>query len=208
MPIRMFVCSLGFAICCPSIGGAQPAQTANLTPEFFATLAWGHLFRFGDRTFGDRPNIGGGLGLRHRSGLGIEFELNRTLGLSPTLAPCGLTVPCAGTGHEGVRAATIASANVLYHFSKSRIQPYLTVGIGALWSKGVSTTTLAGETQAIQTEQEWRDTGLALNWGGGVRILITRAISLRSEYRFYNSTLRSRVNLSLIRASIGVGYHW
>jgi opacity protein-like surface antigen len=113
-----------------------------------------------------------------------------------------------GTGHEGVRAATIASANVLYHFSGGRSQPYLTAGIGTLWSKGVSTMTFVRETQAVHTEQEWRDTELALNWSGGVRIFITRAMSLRSEVRFYDSTLRSRVNLSLIRASIGVGYYW
>jgi hypothetical protein len=117
-------------------------------------------------------------------------------------------VPCLGTGREGVRSATIASANVSYFFSDSSIQPYLTGGIGALWSNEVFTNVQRTPTQVVLTEQDRADTGLAENIGAGVLIPITRAISLRPEFRVYLSILQSRANLTFYRASIGAGYHW
>ena len=46
----------------------------------------GHVFVYEGDALGDRLNIGGSLAIVHRSGFGVELEVNRTLGFSPGLA--------------------------------------------------------------------------------------------------------------------------
>ena len=119
MSIRSFLCSFVVASCFPSVGAAQPAQAESLTPEVFLSVAVAHPLRVEDQGFGNHPNIGGGAGLRWRR-LGVEFEANRTLGLSPKQATCSVVnPPCAGTARSGLLSASLASANVLYFFSRA-----------------------------------------------------------------------------------------
>lgn len=154
-------------------------------------IAYGHLANC-CRVFGDRPNIGGGAGLRWRR-LGIQFEMNRMLGLSPKEAVCDVVgETCVGTAHDGARSATATSVNVLFFFPKTHVEPYITGGIGALSSTQVSSVlnSSAGRPPTF-TEEEWRDRGFAFNCGGGVRVPITQAINLAPELRIYNSTLLS-----------------
>jgi opacity protein-like surface antigen len=190
----------------PRVVHGQTATSAGLTREVFGSIGAGHLFRFNDQTFGDELNLGAGFGVRG-SRLGVEFEVNRLFGLTPGPAPCGIA-SCSGEGREGVMSATIASANLLYYLSSSRIQPYVSGGLGGLWSESVhSTLTVVGNSGTI-TEQTDRDAGLALNFGGGVRIGLHKSFSIRPEVRFYSSTAHSRENLSMIRTSIGAVFHW
>jgi opacity protein-like surface antigen len=136
------------ALCAAAYSGSA----ASFSPEVFASIAWAHVFRFDDQTFGDRPNAGAGFGLHHRSGLGAELEISRTFGLMARTTPCAISgVSCVGTGCDGA---------------------------------------------------------LALRFGAGLRMPITRAVALRSEVRFYDGSARSRANLSIIRTSIGLGYRW
>ena len=188
---------------------AQPDPDPLLRWEAFASLGVGRPFRIEDRSFGNHRNFGGGFGLRHRSGLGLEFDLNRTGGLTPEAVPCAiLDVTCVGTGRQGLFDVTVGSANVLYHFSRSRVQPYVTGGAGALWARGVSTSIFVRGSQAELVEQEFRDSGLAVNFGAGIRFLLHRSVSIRSEFRLYSASALSRQNLSLLRASIGAGFHF
>jgi opacity protein-like surface antigen len=97
---------------------------------------------------------------------------------------------------------------VLYFFSDARSQPYITGGLGALWTKGVGSITFGGSDPWRITELEFSDRGLAWHVGAGVRIAVTRSVSVRPEFRLYDSTIQSRVNLNLFRGSVAVGYGW
>ena len=192
-----------------SPGWAQTGRTASFTPEVFGTMAWGHVFRFEDRTFGDRPNVGAGFGILHRSGFGAEFEMNTTLGLKPQVVPCAIAgVVCVGTGRDGVHAAAIFSGNVVYRFGVQRVQPFLSGGIGGLRSRTVTSVTIVQGGQAIVRERPESGVGVALSFGGGLRVPINRNLALRSELRIYDGSLRSPANLAVIRVSAGLGYQW
>jgi len=204
------LCSLSL-LAGPPIASAQSDNPASLRPEVFTSIAWGHLFRVEDQSFGHHPNIGASLNLRPWPRFGIEFELNKTLG-SPQPVPCPspgtVAVYCVGRGGDQVLAAAIASANVSYFFSTSGIQPYLSGSIGVLESEEAFIQGHITEAGIVLTEQDRVNRGLAENVGAGVLIPITRAVSLRPELRVYFSTLQSRSNLTYYRGSIGVGYQW
>jgi opacity protein-like surface antigen len=183
------------------------AQT--LTPEVFATLGHGRLFRFEDNPIGGGPNLGAGIGLTHRSGLGVDLELNRTLGLTAGPVPCGIVgLACEGSARQGVTGASILSANVRYGLGRARVRPYVTGGVGALRSKGYASIIYAREQRAVLREETWSDTGLAVNFGGGLRIRLTRSLSLRPELRLYTASALSRANLSLFRPSLALAWAW
>lgn len=180
-----------------------------LTREVFATIGHGRLFRIEDSPLGGGPNLGAGIGLMHRSGLGVNFELNRTLGPSAKLAPCGIVnVPCEGSARQGVTGATILSAGIRYEFTRARVRPYVTGGLGALWSEGFEPLLYASDQRAIFREEKWNDTGLAVNFGAGLRIRLSKSLSLRPELRLYNATALSRANLSLFRPSLALAWSW
>jgi opacity protein-like surface antigen len=186
-----------------------PLVAADLNYSVFASAALGRLLRFGDNPIGSGPNFGAGAGLRHSSGLAVEFEYNRTLGLEPSPVPCAiLNVTCVGSARNGVLSAEVVSANVLYYFGRSRVQPFVSGGVGALRSKNVSSIVWASETRAIFEEQEWSDTGLAVSFGGGLKVRLGSGFWIRPELRFYGGSIRSRANLSLFRPAVAAGYEW
>jgi opacity protein-like surface antigen len=188
---------------------ALPVAAGDLNYDVHASAALGRLFRFEDNPIGSGPNFGAGFGLRHSSGLALEVEFNRTLGLEPSIAACGIVgIPCEGSARNGVLSADVASAHVLYYFGRSRVQPFVAGGVGALWSKNVSSILWASETRAVFEEQQWSDTGVALSFGGGFRIRLGGGFWARPELRFYGASIRSRANLSLFRPSVAVGYEW
>jgi hypothetical protein len=84
----------------------------------------------------------------------------------------------------------------------------VTGGLGALWTKGVGSVTFAGRDSWRITEQEFRERGLVWHVGTGVRIAVTRRVSVRPEFRLYDSTIQSRVNLNLLSGSVAVAYGW
>lgn len=182
------------------------------TPEIFVSVAAGQPSRFGDQSFGTHPNVGGGAMVSWRK-LGFEVEANRTLGLKRQPLPCALERPaCLGATSAGLTSAVIVSTNVLYRFggAGARTGPYVTGGIGAMWTK--ETTTVAtfngNEPVALMAEFDASGTGLALNAGAGFRMALTRGLSLRPEVRIYSSTVQSRLNLSVFRFSVAAGYQW
>lgn len=187
---------------------AAPARgQSSFKPEVFASIAYGHVFRFGDGGIGGGLNLGGGIGLRHNSGLGAEFEVNRTLGLTAKPAPCGIVgVVCEGSAREGVTSATILPGNVSYEAGRDRMRPYVTGGVGVLNSAGYSATLLVSQQRAVFSEQRWRDTGLAVNVGGGFRIQLTGSLWLRPELRLYHGGALSGSNLSLFRLCTALGW--
>ena len=184
-------------------------HSQSLTREVFAAVGHGRLFRIDDNPLGGGPNVGAGIGVTHRSGLGVDFELNRVLGLSAKPAPCGIVnVPCEGSAREGVTGATILSAGIRYEFTRARVRPYVTGGVGALRSNGFSPEVYVSEQRAIVREEKWNDTGLAINFGAGLRIRLSESLSLRPELRLYSATALSRANLSLFRPSLALAWSW
>ncbi len=184
--------------------------------ELIASVAVGHVFRFDDRGYGTKPNLGIGIELPVRRGLRVGAEINRTFGLSPGAAECGSiypapdqpAYPCTGSAREGVDAATAASFTAGYYFGNARIQPYLLGGVGFLRTRQYSATYVVRTDHVELQENSASDTGAGITLGIGLRIAVARRLSVRPEFRFYDGTALSRVNMSKIRFSAGLGYSW
>src|SRR5262249_2131518 len=203
--LKLWIAPLLSSLASPLVAQGGP----KFTYEIFGSIAWAHGFRFEDQSFGDRPNLGVGFGILDRSGWAGEVEYTNTFGLEPKVAPCAIAgVTCVGSAREGVKQATTLSVNASYRFGTARIQPYVIGGAGGFWSSTLTSITVVTGNQATVTERADRDAGIALNIGGGVRVPLTEALTLRAEFRFYDAGIRSRANLAMIRASIGLGYRW
>ena len=180
---------LGFVA--PAVGDAQPVQGRGPRPEFFGSVAWGHQFVGFDAEGFGAPNIGAGVAFRPWSRLGVELEVNRSLGSSQERKP----------GLVGV--AMVASANLRYFFGGPHVQPFLSAGYGALWSTLNTNVHVVAGKAVIADFYGRHDTAPAGNIGAGVVIPVVGRVSLRPEFRFYGSP-----NAAFYRMSIGVGYHW
>jgi hypothetical protein len=114
-----------------------------------------------------------------------------------------------GAAVEGVRSASHFSGNFLYYFPASdSVEPYVLAGLGGLRSKSANAVTFAGEGfgRIVQLPDE-SETGLSLGFGGGLRIPVGR-LSIRPEFRLYDSSIRSRSNLALVQLGLVIGYRW
>jgi opacity protein-like surface antigen len=103
-----------------------------------------------------------------------------------------------------MRRALTASANVNYFFfSGARVEPYLGGGFGRFSEKYVYPHLSGMGQEYIFTEREGTEDGVHVTLGGGVRVAVARAISLRPEFTYYYwETFR------MTRASIAAGYQW
>ncbi len=190
------------------IGNAANLAAQELTPVVFGSVGVANVHRTEDRSFGTEVNVGGGLGFEWKR-LGLDVEVHRVSDLTPRTVQCGLVnVPCVGSGREGFEEATMLSGNVSYFFGRSRVRPYLTGSVGLLWTEGVHSLTIVSGTMATLSELRESDTGLALGIGFGLEVPLTRALSLRPEFRTYSAVAMSRVNLGLHRGSVGIRYRW
>jgi len=185
---------------------AQPPRSEG--GDLFASLASAHIFRVEDRTFGDRPAVGGGVRLPLNRRIGVEFDVNRPLGLDATAARCGLAAGCIGTAREGLLDATLVTANVYVRFPHGRVEPFIVGGAGGLWTTAVNSLTVVRDGVGVMSEFESRDAGLAIGGGAGVDFALTRRLSLRPEFRIYDSSAMSRTNLTVFRSSVAVGWRW
>lgn len=197
------------AVIAPLLTASSWAQNYAYKGEVFGSVAYGRLLRSDDLPLGGGANFGGGAGLRLGSKIGIEFEFNRMVNLKLRPALCG-TLECVGSALIGYRSVILFSANGLYHFSVSRIQPYVVGGIGVLHTEFADSLSVSDEsgTRATISQIERRGNGLSISFGTGLKVFLTRKISLRPEFRLYFSTIMSSENLGVSRASIGFGYHW
>jgi len=112
----------------------------------------------------------------------IEFEADRVFGLEPEPAPCGLVNnTCVGGGRYGPREATVASLGVHDRFRGDRIQPFLSAGVGVLWTATLHTTTYGGTRPAVMVESESRDHGFGPDLGAGLRIMLSPHVAISPE---------------------------
>jgi opacity protein-like surface antigen len=195
------VMAAGFAL-------AAPAAAQEVRPVLFGAAGFANIFRTEDQSFGTELNLAGGGGIEWKR-LGIDAEVHRTLGLTPREVSCAVvSVPCTGSAHEGVSAATMISANVSYLFGGPRVRPYVAGSVGVLRTEIANSLTIAGASAATISEVTERDSGLAIGVGAGVDVAITPRLSLRPEFRTYSSVILSRANLGMHRGSIAVRYRW
>jgi hypothetical protein len=187
---------------------SAPAAAQDVKPAIFASVAVANLSRMEDRSFGTKPNVGAGVGLEWRR-LNLDAEVHRTIGLSPRAVSCGVVnVPCAGSAREGFAQATMLSGSLSYFFGRLRARPYVIGSAGVLWTASVNSLTVASATSAVLSEFEQRATSLAIGVGFGVDLPVTRALSLRPEFRTYSSVAMSSVNLDIHRGTIAARYRW
>ena len=204
--MRNFLVLSAIVLAGPEIARAQSIAPPHPVREVFGSVAQGHLFRADDQTFGNGLNVAGGFGIRW-SRLGVEFDVNHQLGLTPRLARCGVAT-CSGEAREGVLSATIASGNLFYQFGEGPVRPYVIGGLGAFWSRSVSSVQTVRGTTGTFSEFERSDTGLAISFGAGLRIAVGKSFSIRPDIRLYDGSVIGRENLTLIRTSIGGAWQW
>jgi opacity protein-like surface antigen len=186
---------------------AAGAQSHSWTPEITLSAGLGHVFRWDDQTFGDRVNAGGAVAIAHRSGWAFEWHADRTFGLEPRQAPCGLVnVTCVGSAHEGPTNMTVMSLNARRYFGGGRVQPFLTGGLGVMWSRSLHSVTRVQGSIATISEFATSDRGFGPDLGGGLRIRIARSWSAEAAVRWLDAPWLSRQNLAVTRLSAGVTY--
>jgi opacity protein-like surface antigen len=197
----------------PALAAAQSRPARGWAPAVSAGMGNGHVFRYADQSFGDAPNVSAAFALMRHNGVGVEVEANRTIGLSPEPAPCGVLIngasaACEGAAREGVLDAASVSFNFRYQVVRYRLQPYFLAGLGILHTRAVaSVTTVRGSTVTL-SEIEDSSTGLGPDIGAGVRIPVAAGLSVDPEIRWLAAASLSRHNLAVTRASVRVAYGW
>ena len=190
------------------IGNAATVAAQEPKLAVFGAVGVANVYRTEDRSFGTEAIVGGGAGIECKR-LGLDLDVHRTSGLTPRPIQCGIVnVPCVGSAREGFEEATMLTGNVSYFFGQSRVRPYVSGSVGVLWTEGVHSLTFVSGTGATLSEFHQSDAGLALGVGFGADVPLTRALSLRPEFRTYSSVAMSRVNLGLHRGTIGIRYRW
>lgn len=180
------------------------AQEYNYKGEVFGSVGWGRLFG-NQGSVGTNVNLGGGIGIRPFRKLGFEFEVNRMN--QRALGQQRFNLETIVLHSEGT--ATYFTGNLVYHFSTSRVQPYLLVGAGGVHYDGRIRVRPLNLGPELVVEEA--DTGFAFNFGGGAKIFLHRKLSLRPEFRFFAAGPGVTVvntRLSKIRLSVGLAYHW
>jgi hypothetical protein len=86
-------------------------------PEVALNVGGGHFSGFG-MGFTAPVSLGGSWSFRQRAGIGVRFDVSRTLAESRHVVECvrDLSGRCAGSGEEGVNKIFIGTAQVTYHF--------------------------------------------------------------------------------------------
>jgi opacity protein-like surface antigen len=194
----------------------EPVWKSRPKVEIIASVAVAHVFRFEDRGYGTKVNAGAGIEVPIWRGLRAGAEVNTTFGLSPGVVACGgiypspgqPAYPCTGFARDGVGAATEASFTAGYFFGNHRLQPYVLGGVSLLRTEQYSAAYLVRSDHIELLETATNTTGVGMTLGAGLRIAVTRHLSIRPEFRYSDGTGLSNANLSQTRLSLGMGYSW
>jgi opacity protein-like surface antigen len=202
-PVTLVLAVLAMA----AMASVASAQPNSWTPEISLGAGLGHVFRWEDQTFGDPITAGGGVAIAHRSRWAFEWHVDRTFGLEPKQAPCGLVnVTCIGTAHYGPTRMAVMSMSVRRYFGDRRLQPYLTGGLGVMWSRSLHSITQVRGSIATNSEFASTDRGFGPDLGAGLRMRIARSWSFEAEVRWLDAPWLSRENLAVTRLLTGAIY--
>lgn len=188
-------------------------------PEAFVSIGMAHLLE-PEYVSPAWSSVGAGLILPVIGRLAARIEFNQMIGLSlDTVTGVrqtdmgGAAIPF--TARHGTSSSKSLTGSALYYFSASRFQPFVGVGIGAVWQEGVWYWSGGGSRPA--QEYEFQTTSLSIPVSGGLRVLLPGGIALTPEVRFQNasvtipaSSTTSEVKLDrgITRVSIAFGYGW
>lgn len=168
---------------------ATLAQGMERRAEVFGSLGGGKAYE-DEGLRGNGLTIGGGVGYRLTPRVGIEAQVN------------GMHYRRdfrSGVRFEGT--VVLTTANLLYHFSTSRVQPYVFGGIGHSYDRRNS------QFPGAPFLPQQTANGYAINFGVGVKIFLNKKYSLRPEWAFGGGTSFEQ-SIALGRASLAFTYHW
>jgi opacity protein-like surface antigen len=174
---------------------AALAQGMERRGEVFGSLGGGKAYE-DEGLRGNGLTIGGGVGYRLTPRVGIEAQIN------------GMSYErnfSSGVRFEGT--VVLTTANLLYHFSTSRVQPYVFGGIGHSYDRRDSQ--FPGDSLPFKGTAQ----GFAINFGAGVKIFLNKKYSLRPEWAFGGGTNEGvgtgfEQSIALGRASVAFTYHF
>ncbi len=180
------------------------AQTSDHRVAFQGSLGWG-------QTWSDESRLGGGPSLE----TSVEVRLLRGLGLQFGVSRYSHD----RTFDSDVRfsgKSLMFSGELLYHFSGSRVQPFVLGGVALVETRNRTSSPLyaydginlrlafdGSRFHPVQIGEEvsdYSETGRGLTIGGGVEIPLGRRVVIRTEAR--------SVFLRRIWGSIGLSYRW
>jgi len=201
------IIGLVLTLAVPGAAAAQSPAGPTWAPEISVSGGLGHVFRWEDQTYGDKPDVGGAVTVVYRSKFAIDLAFDRVIGLEPRLVPCGLVnVECVGIAHYGPYSAAVTSLAFQYRFAGTRVRPYLLGGLGVLWSKSLHSLTQVQGPIAIVSESASSDRGFGPDLGAGVRITFGRHFAVSPEIRWLDAPWLSRENLAVTRLVVRVSY--
>jgi Outer membrane protein beta-barrel domain len=173
---------------------AASAQDYKARWEVFGTVGYGGTWD-DEGGVGKGLDVGGGFGVRAIHKIGFEGSVNRIRHLREFSS--------SPVRFEGT--AVFATANAVYHFSESQVQPYVIGGIGMLWHEDRSSGLLPSRPPIDAS-------GFAKNFGGGIKVFLSKHVSIRPEFRIFIGDLGGiggvEPPFSVMRGSVGIGYHW
>jgi len=163
--------------------------------EISGSFGWSALYHGKHREFSGL-NVAAGVGVRPFSGAlsGLGFE-GRFAYLRSNVETSGNVL--------------ILSGSTLYHFSRSKVQPYVFGGFGVLRGERTVVVQIGSGTEILEEERyqdNWDKIGF--EFGGGVKIALTPNLALRPEFRLLDTTPGQGYNLGVPQANLGVSYHW
>lgn len=190
-------------------GAPAPDDAAALglfKPEVALNIGGGHFSGFGMGMTAP-VSLGGSWSFRQRAGIGVRFDVSRTLAESRHVVECvrDLSGRCAGSGEEGVNKIFIGTAQVTYHFSRlGRVQPYIGGGLGLHNTivQRAFAVALPGRPVTIDSAPA-STTQASMVVSGGTRIAVTKSLAIDPAVTFIDAK-----DLSGVRASIGIAYGW
>ena len=170
------------------------AQEYRPKYEVFGSVGYGATYD-DEGGIGRGLDLGGGFGVRAIDRLGFEGSVNRISHLREFAS--------SGVRFEGT--GVFASANALYHFSDSKVQPYVIGGAGVLYHEDRSS-------GLGPPRPPLSGSGFAYNFGAGVKVFVSKHVVVRPEFRVFVGNLGKSAGteppFSLLRGSVGIGYHW
>jgi opacity protein-like surface antigen len=174
---------------------AAHAQTRDHRLAFHGGLGWG-------QTWSDESRLGAGFSVE----AGVEVLVLERLGLQ---------FGVSGYSHDRTFESNVRfsgeslmfSGDCLYHFSGTRVQPFLLGGVALVKTRNRSSFPVFAYDRSrlfpVQIGEEVSDhseNGLGLTVGGGVEIPLSRRVLIRTEVR--------SVFIRRISGSIGLSYRW
>jgi hypothetical protein len=170
----------------------MPGLSAGLMPEVTIGAAAGQLNAAGFSRLRTPVMVTGGWGIRHASGVAFEFQGHKSMG--HTGGPGGPSGVQSGVDREWM-----ATARMLYYFSNSRMQPYAGGGVTFFNS------TVWGPQPTLSQfgPQPREDHGAAGVVAGGVRMVLTRRLTVRPEIAVHTNG-----RWTAVRAGAALGIHW